>query len=66
MCDNVIEKEIMCHRVLFTIECRHGFDTFSEIIDGHDDVVMTIDQGRITCHEVSFPLTKGIDCDHRM
>ena len=56
----------MCRRVVLTIECRHGINPFSEIINHRNDVLMTLDQGGITSHEVHRPLAQGNDCDHEM
>ena len=65
MSDGIVKKEPY-HDIFLTVDCRHGLNPFSEIINGHNDVLMTTGRGGITSHEVNFPLTEGTDCDDMM
>ena len=59
-------KEETCLVFTFLIECAHGLGPLSELINNHDDIFMTIGQGRVDCHEVDFPFAEGTDCDYRV
>ena len=50
----------MCHCFSFAIERRHGLDPLSELISCHNDVFMTIGQGKVDCHEIDCPFA-GMD-----
>ena len=57
-------KEETCRRFSFAIKCGHGLIPLSEVINCHNDVFMTIGQGRVDCHEVDFPFAEGTDYDY--
>ena len=63
--DNVVKKYLGCS-VILTIECRHSLSPFSEIVNDHNDVILTNGQGGITSNEFDFPLEEGTNYDHRM
>ena len=61
--DNMVKEETgSC--VSFTIEGRHGFRPFCEIIDGDNDVLMAVCRRGSTLHEVNSPLAKGTNSDY--
>jgi hypothetical protein len=45
---------------------RQGLDPFSEVVNNHDDVAMTISRSRITCHEINPKFGKWTDGHHGM
>ena len=57
-------KEESCHCFTFAIKCGHGLNPLSEVINSHDDIFMTVGQGRVDCHEVNFPFVEGTDYDY--
>jgi hypothetical protein len=50
-CDDMVEKEPSCC-VSQVIEGGHGLDLLSEIVNGEDDVLMTIFRCKLRFHEV--------------
>ena len=52
-------KEEMGSGVSGTVEGRHGFRPFGEVINGNNDVLMAVSRWGSTLHEVDGPLTKG-------
>ena len=65
MSGNVVEKEKRCN-IGLTVEGRHGFDLFGEVINNQNDVFMAVDRRRVAGHEVNHPLVEGTDIDNRM
>jgi hypothetical protein len=53
----------MCCCVSDVVESGHGFGPFGKVIDGHDNVLVSITGWRMEIHEVYAPLTKGANCD---
>jgi hypothetical protein len=45
---------------------RKCLDQFSEVVNNHDEVVMTISRGRLTCHEINPPFGKGTNINNWM
>jgi hypothetical protein len=48
------------------VEGGHSFCPFGEVIDGDNNVFVTIVGGGITSHEVDAPFTKRVGSDDRM
>ena len=59
----MVEEEAHCC-FTFAIKCGHGLDQLSEVFDCHNDVLMTISQDGVDCHEVNYPFVEGPDCDY--
>jgi hypothetical protein len=64
--NNVIEHEKSKWWCPSLEKVGKGLNPFSEVVNNHDDVAMTISPGRITCHEINPPFGKGTNSHHRM
>jgi hypothetical protein len=56
--DDMIEKEVG-HHIYHIVESRHGFIPFGEVVNGHNDVFVTISRWGVACHEVYAPFVEG-------
>jgi hypothetical protein len=61
-----VVKEKMCCSVNSVVEGGHSFCPFGEVINGDNDVFVTIDGGGITSHEVDAPFTKRVGNNDRV
>jgi hypothetical protein len=63
--DDRIEKEaggcIYC-----IVESRNGFIPFGEIINSHNNVLVTITLWGVACHKFHAPFVEWIDCNDYM
>jgi hypothetical protein len=55
---DVVEEKTCCS-VSGVVEGGHSFGPFGEVIDGNNNVFVTISGGGITSHKVNAPFTKG-------
>ena len=55
----MIEEKTRCS-VSGVVESGHSFDPFGEVINGNNDVFVSIVGGGITSHKVDAPFTKGL------
>jgi hypothetical protein len=62
---DVVKEETHCS-VNSVVESGHSFDPFGEVINGGNNVFMTIDGGGITSHKVDAPFTKGARSNDRV
>jgi hypothetical protein len=53
-----VVKEETCCSVSGVVESGHSFEPFGEVINGDNDVFLTIAGGGITIHKVDAPFTK--------
>jgi hypothetical protein len=60
--DDVI-KEKMCCGVNNVVEGGHGFFPLGEVIEFHDNVLVSIAGWRVRSHEINAPFSKGVDGD---
>jgi hypothetical protein len=60
--DDVI-KEKTCCSVSSVVEGGHGFGPLGEVIDYHDNVLVSIVGWMASSHEVNAALAKGVDSD---
>ena len=63
--DDVV-KEKTCCSVSGVVEGGHSFGPFSEVIDGDNNVFVTITGRGITSHKVNAPFTKRVGSDDGM
>jgi hypothetical protein len=61
-----VVKEKMCCSVSGVVESGHSFCPFGEVINGDNDVFVTIVGGGITSHEVDAPFTKRVGSNDRV
>jgi hypothetical protein len=61
-----VVKEKMCCSVSGVVEGGHSFYPFGEVINGDNNVFVTIARGGITSHEVDAPFTKRVGSDDGM
>ena len=61
---NDVVKEEMFRHFTFAIEHGHGLGPLGEVINNHNDIFMTVDWGRVDCHEFDFPFIEGTNCDY--
>jgi hypothetical protein len=54
---DVVKEKTSCS-ISGVVESGHSFCPFGEVIDGDNDVFVTITGGGITSHEVDAPFTK--------
>jgi hypothetical protein len=59
-------KEKACCSVSGVVESRHSFGPFGEVIDGDNNVFVTIVGGGITNHKVDAPFTKRFGSNDRV
>jgi hypothetical protein len=59
-------KEKMCCSVNDVVESEHSFCPFGEVINGDNDVFVTIAGGGITSHKVDAPFTKRVGSNDRV
>jgi hypothetical protein len=57
--DDVVKEKMRCS-VSNVVEGGHGFNPFSEIIDFHDNVFVSIARWRVASNEVYDPFAKGV------
>jgi hypothetical protein len=55
---DVVKEETRCS-VSVVVESGHSFGPFGEVINGDNNVFVTIARGGITSHKVDAPFTKG-------
>jgi hypothetical protein len=61
-----VVKEETCCRVSGVVESGHSFGPFGEVINGNNDVFVTIAGGGITSHKVDAPFTKRANSNDRV
>jgi hypothetical protein len=61
-----VVKEKACCSVSSVVESGHSFDPFGEVINGYNNVFVTIVGGGITSHKVNGPFTKRVGSNDRM
>ena len=61
-----VVKEKTCCSVSGVVEGGNSFGPFGEVINGNNDVFVTISRGGITSHKVNAPFTKGAAYDDWM
>jgi hypothetical protein len=61
-----VVKEKMRYGVSGVVESGHSFDPFSEVINGDNNVFVTIVGGGITSHKVDAPFAKGACSNDRV
>jgi hypothetical protein len=62
---DVVEEKTRCS-VSGVVESGHSFSPFGEVIDGDNNVFVTIAGGGITSHKVDAPFTKGACSNDRV
>jgi hypothetical protein len=63
--DDVIKEKARCS-VSGIVESGHSFGPFGEVINGDNNVFVTIDGGGITSHKVDAPFAKGVGHNDRL
>jgi hypothetical protein len=61
-----VVKEKTRYSVSGIVESGHSFGPFGEVINGDNDVFVTIAGGGITSHEVDAPFTKRVGSNDRV
>jgi hypothetical protein len=61
-----VVKEETRYNVSGVVESGHSFGPFGEVINGDNDVFVTIAGGGITSHEVDAPFTKRVGNNDRV
>ena len=61
----MVEEEACCC-FTFAIKFGHFLGPFSEVINCHNDLFMTVGRDKVDCHEVDFPFVEGTDCDYEV
>lgn len=59
-------NEEMSSNDTINILCGHRLNPFSKIVDGDDDIVMTLGRARVTCHEIYAPFRKWANGTNRV
>jgi hypothetical protein len=62
---DVVKEKTRCS-VSGVVEGGHGFSPFGEVINGDNNVFVTIAGGGITSHKVNAPFTKGACSNDRV
>jgi hypothetical protein len=62
---DVVKEKTRCS-VNGVVESGHRFCPFGEVIDGDNDVLVTIGGGGITSHEFDAPFTKRVSSNDRV
>jgi hypothetical protein len=62
---DVIKEKTHCS-VSGVVESGHSFDPFGEVINGDNNVFMTISRGGITSHKFDAPFTKRVGSNDRV
>jgi hypothetical protein len=58
----MIKEKTWCG-VSVVVEGGHGFDPLGEVIDYHDNVLVSIVGWRVESHEFNAPFSKGANSD---
>jgi hypothetical protein len=61
-----VVKEELGNNVHHVVECWHRVNPFGEIVNSHNDILVTIVGWGISCHKVDAPFSKGIDGNDRV
>ena len=61
-----VVKEKTCYSVSGVVESGHSFGPFGEVINGENNVFVTIAGGGIKCHKVDATFTKKADSNDRV
>ena len=62
---DVVKEKTHCS-VSGVVESGHSFGPFGEVINGDNNVFVTIARGGITSHEVNAPFTKRVGSNDRV
>jgi hypothetical protein len=62
---DVVKEKMHCG-VSGVVEGGHSFGPFGEVINGYNNVFVTISRGGITSHKVDAPFTKGACSNDRV
>jgi hypothetical protein len=62
---DVVKEKMRCN-VSGVVESGHSFGPFGEVINGDNNVFLTIDGGGITSHKVDAPFTKRAGSNDRV
>jgi hypothetical protein len=58
----MIEKEEGCC-IFHIFESRNDFIPFGEVVNKHNDVLVSIARWGVACHEVNAPFLEWSDCN---
>jgi hypothetical protein len=61
-----VVKEKTCYSVSGVVESGHSFGPFGEVINGENNVFVTIAGGGITSHKFDAPFAKRASCNDRV
>lgn len=64
-CDDMIAK-IICSHFIGVVICGHHIDPFGKIIYRDNDITMSLDRVRITCHKFNTSFCKWSKNDNNM